>query len=139
MAERSKAPDSRFTLPVDNRSSRILVLLWGRGFESHFWQKILFVVVYYTNHLHYDCIHLQFYYRHLMLFLVKLFETWALSEIDTTKVVNVITNIYSEKVIYLAPSVKYFRKWYVLLYVCSNNCKKEIAFQYICICKYVNK
>ena len=39
MAERSKAPDSRFTFPADSRGMRILVLVWGRGFESHFWQN----------------------------------------------------------------------------------------------------
>ena len=45
MAERSKAPDSR-DRPFSNQS--ILVLEWGRGFESHFWQKlfILFSKVY---------------------------------------------------------------------------------------------
>ena len=40
MAEWSKAPDSRHSLAsLIGSVVRILVLVWGRGFKSHFWQK----------------------------------------------------------------------------------------------------
>ena len=40
MAEWSKAPDSRHSLTSFIGSIwRILVLVWGRGFKSHFWQN----------------------------------------------------------------------------------------------------
>ena len=40
MAEWSKAPDSRHSLAsLIGGVVRILVLVWGRGFKSHFWQK----------------------------------------------------------------------------------------------------
>ena len=44
MAEWSKAPDSRVDPCSLIRSTvRFLVLNWGRGFESHFWQMILLI------------------------------------------------------------------------------------------------
>ena len=48
MAEWSKAPDSRFKPCSLDRGRRmgILVLVWGRGFKSHFWQ-IIFPFLFY--------------------------------------------------------------------------------------------
>ena len=44
MAERSKAPDSSVNLLCSNGvSNERSGPLWGRGFESHFWQEFIFV------------------------------------------------------------------------------------------------
>ena len=44
MAEWSKAPDSRHSLAsLIGSVVRILVLVWGRGFKSHFWQNFWFI------------------------------------------------------------------------------------------------
>ncbi len=47
MAERSKAPDSSGNLPR-NRSAEPSGPLWGRGFESPFWQTTIFLYIFYN-------------------------------------------------------------------------------------------
>ena len=50
MAERSKAPDSRFnSFCRFLQSESVLVHVCGRGFESHFWHRLFFLLFYCTS------------------------------------------------------------------------------------------
>ena len=123
MAERSKAPDSR-DRPFSNQS--ILVLEWGRRFESHFWQKLFlycFSKVYQILKfgMKYTC------YIYISKKSVKVMKNYVWMSFCTLNSIGLVL-----KLILLT---SFFTSQRIYSYICANKKLKEKNSRKLTICK----